>query len=69
MSPYEVEAKKILDPILDVFGGADGGIALSKLRHSMLPSMLEKFEDDKAAAEFVRAVEKFSFLCDVLLKK
>lgn len=61
------EAGKTLEPILTLFGGADGGVAFVRLRHSFLPSMYSQFEDNAQAAELIRVVEKFSKLCEVML--
>ncbi len=35
------EAKELLDPILNLFGGTDGGVGFALLRHQFLPLVLE----------------------------
>ena len=63
------EARKLLDPILDVFGGADGGVAFSKLRHSFLPDALSKAGESNTTDQFLRMVGQFSKLCEIMLKR
>lgn len=62
---HRAAAKRLLDPILDVMGGADGGIAFSKLRHMILPAALAQMPDH----ESIRAIEIVSILCQRLLNK
>lgn len=68
MSPAEENANKILTPITDVFGGADGGVAFAKLRHGMLPQLLATEENDPAAAQLCEMVRQFSRLCEMVLR-
>ena len=64
------QSRELLQPILDVMGGADGGVAFSRLRHEFLPDMLAKAESgDALAQEFVLMVRRFSKLCEVLQGK
>jgi len=57
-----------LDPILNVFGGADGGVAFAKLRHSLLPSIYAKENKTQTEEAFVLMVKQFSRLCKEMLK-
>ena len=61
------EAKKVLDPIVDLFTGTDGGAAFVKLRHGVLPQAFANMEHHKASAELVRHLDKVSILCSMLL--
>ena len=64
-SESESESKAILQPILDVFSGSDGGASFTKLRHTLLPSILE--ENSAASMEVVAKIKAFSNLCSYLL--
>lgn len=68
MTQPEDESKVLLDPMLDLFSGADGGVAFAKLRHSFLPDMLSK-RGDENVDEFLTMVERFSRLCTLMLEK
>lgn len=64
-----MNAKQIVDPILSVFGGEDGGIAFARLSKSFLPEMIERAENgDAKAAELLRMATQFSKLCTLMLK-
>ena len=61
------KAKKLLDPILSVFAGEDGGIAFAKMRHTVLPEILEK-EGNQKADDFILMVTQFSRFCEMMLE-
>lgn len=61
-------AGKLLDPILSVFGGEDGGVAFAKLRHQFLPEILDKAGTSVTVDEFILMVHRFSGLCEQMLK-
>lgn len=57
-------AKTLLDPILDVMGGADGGVAFVKMRKFIAD--MAKSPDIGKSTEFITMVtqfSKFSKLC------
>jgi hypothetical protein len=54
------EAKQILEPVMDLFTGADGGVGYLKLR-----TFLAETGDVEAVAGFVG---KFSKLCEIMLR-
>jgi hypothetical protein len=59
----------LLKPMLDVFGGADGGGAFVKLQHKFLPDILEMADQGEPTAQAaVLMVERFSKLCAEMLK-
>jgi hypothetical protein len=64
-SAAEVQAD--IDPILNVFGGADGGVAFAKLRHHFLPKIYEKEHKTKTEEDFIKMVKQFSNLCKLML--
>lgn len=69
MTPAE-QSKELLQPILDLMGGADGGVGFAKLRHDFLPEMLARSEaGESLPAEFVLMVTRFSTLCKTLMGK
>lgn len=63
------EAQELLSPILDVFGGSDGGSAFAKLQHAFLPAALDAAKTNERTAELVQMVRQFSRLCDLALKE
>lgn len=67
---FNQQAKELLDPIMDLMSGADGGVGFAKLRHDFLPDMLEKSANGGALeAELVLVVTRMSVLCKTLMEK
>ena len=64
-TPHE-ESGQLLQPMVDLFGGADGGPAFARLRHSFLPDMLAK-RGDPTVDEFLLTVERMSRLCKLMM--
>lgn len=59
-----------IDRILDIFGGADGGVGFARLKFS-LEEIERKFHadiDDEAARQLLDILHKFRRLVDVLSK-
>jgi hypothetical protein len=52
------EAKRLLQPMVDLFGAADGGIAFIRLRHQVLPTCQN--------AEIVHAFVVVSHFCELI---
>lgn len=68
-TPHE-QAGALLQPILDLMGGVDGGVAFAKLRHDFLPEMLEKSQaGGQREAEFILMVTRMSVLCKTLMNQ
>ena len=70
MDNYEKEAIVLLNPIMDLFSGADGGVAYSRMRHGFVPKMIEKLSDGYCTdAEYaaIDALTKTSKLCQAIL--
>jgi hypothetical protein len=65
----EDQAKQLLDPILSLFAGEDGGVSFAKLRHDFLPDMLSKEGTSPEVDEFLLMVRRFSRLCTLLQGK
>jgi hypothetical protein len=65
MSSKETDqkAQELLQPILDVFTGTDGGVAFSILRHSALPLAIKV-----NASSVVDAFETVSNICRNILE-
>ena len=66
MDTTDETIKKVLAPIIELFGGADGGAAFIKLRHTLLPEVWET--SGPVADEFCLMVTRFSKLCEEVLK-
>jgi hypothetical protein len=67
---FNEQSKALLDPIMDLMVGADGGVGFVKLRHEFLPEMLEKSAaGGKLEAELVLMVTRMSILCKTLMEK
>jgi hypothetical protein len=60
--------EELIDPILNVFGGADGGIGFAKLRHDFLPSLVNKADRTNLEESVLTMVTQFSRLCEEMLK-
>jgi hypothetical protein len=60
----EFEENYMLNPILDLFSGADGGIAFVELRGFI--EALEK-QNDPSSAEILARIKGFSNLCQHVL--
>ena len=71
MTPEQLEAQRLLQPVLDVFGAADGGVAFTKLRHGFLPDIIKKHDENptQTSEDFLRMVEQFSRLCQLMLDR
>lgn len=57
------EARVILQPIVDLFTCADGGVAFATLRHSVLPAVI----DSEIYTEQVYAFQNVSEICKNIL--
>lgn len=67
---FNAQSKALLDPIMDLMAGADGGVGFAKLRHNFLPEMLEKSAGGgQLEAELVLMVTRMSVLCKTLMEK
>ena len=70
MATHIEQSKILLDPILDLAGGTDGGIAFAKLSFQFLPEMLSRAEQgEPMAEEFVLMITRFSTLCKTLMEQ
>ncbi|ATW62741.1 hypothetical protein SCBWM1_gp57 [Synechococcus phage S-CBWM1] len=62
------KAKEIMDPILDLMGGADGGVGYAKLLHSVLPALITLSEEgDSRASKLIYSIKLFSEICKTTL--
>ena len=62
------EVGQDLQPILDLFSGADGGVGFAQLRHSFLPNIYAKANKDENELACMEMVKRFSRLCEVMLR-
>lgn len=62
------EVRADLSPILDVFGGADGGVAYVKLQHHFLTAIYAKPDPSPLEIDLMVMVKKFSKLCEFMLE-
>ena len=62
------QSKELIDPILDLMTGADGGVAFARLHHSTLPYFIAQAEKgDPQAIEMIKCFTKVSKLCRILI--
>ena len=62
MASHQQRTAELIQPILDVFSGADGGVAFSYLRHHLIPSVLAS-DRKELEQEFITMISQFSRLC------
>ena len=60
--------QEIIDPIMDVFSGSDGGIAFAKLYHAYLPQWLEEESTNPQAKMVLDDLRRLSKLCKLMMK-
>lgn len=62
------DAQELLQPILDLATGAEGGVGFVKLRHTYLPDWIRMAEEgDLAAQKAIEAVTIFSKICQTAM--
>lgn len=66
----EQRSRAMLNPVLDVFSGADGGASFVRLQKGLLPALYSKAEEDRTQQEedLLRTIEQFSRLCQAMLR-
>jgi hypothetical protein len=65
----ELLVKEIIQPLLDVIGGVDGGVAFTRLQFSLMPHIIARANiGDAKGVEALEAFEVVSNLCSALLK-
>lgn len=70
-TPQELnaETQALLQPILDVFGGSDGGAAFTELRHGFVPQILNARGTQPKIDDCIKMITQFSQLCALALSK
>jgi len=63
----EDQCKKDIDPILDVFGGGDGGVGFAILTKRFLPEIYKKENKSQIEKDLIVMVKQFSRLCQAAL--
>lgn len=69
MSKSQTEAGEVLQPMLDLFSGADGGVGFSNLRHNFVPEMLQRRGEGGQVDEFIKMLYQMSRLCELMMEK
>lgn len=67
-SPYHDEARELLKPMLDLFSGADGGVAYIKLHHGFLNDILSRRGENSNIDDMLAAISLVSQLCAEMQK-
>jgi hypothetical protein len=58
------QIKAILNPIMDVMAGADGGVAFAKLRHSFMRQVMES--DGENAQDILKSFKVVARACQIM---
>ncbi len=67
---HDDQSRELLQPILDLMSGLDGGVGFTNLRHGFLPEMLARSAaGEEMPAEIVLMVTQFSVLCKTMMGK
>lgn len=66
MNSPDDRVKEDLQPIIDLFTGADGGAAFAHLRHGLLLEVYSKESPSQVEEDFIKMVKQFSNLCKVV---
>jgi hypothetical protein len=64
----DAELKALIDPILAVFGGADGGVGFTTLRFVVCQQLIDN-PDGYAEKQLTEVIARFSRLCQACLEK
>jgi hypothetical protein len=67
MNDIDKEIQEDVKPLLDMFGGADGGGGFAKFRHSFLPDVYKL--NTPEAIEFKRWMKRFAALAELMNKQ
>lgn len=61
--------KDVLQPITDLFTGADGGVGFARLYHALVPQLIElAAAGNPQAQQRLNTITEFSRICGVCLK-
>lgn len=62
------EAHDLLQPLVDLFSGADGGLAFTRMRHEFVPHVLERAAaGDEGAIKMLQYITIMSRLATTML--
>lgn len=67
MTEVDKEVMKLLDPILSVFAGEDGGLSFAILKNKFIPKLME--EPTNGSEQLLTMIKQFSRLCDMAYKR
>lgn len=63
------QAKELLDPILSVFAGEDGGVSFARLRQEFIPHLIMDSKTNVASSELLTMITQFSRLSKMALER
>lgn len=66
MSSPDDRVQEDLQPMIDLFTGADGGTAFTRLRHGLLLDIYSKEAPTQIEQDFIKMVKQFSNLCKTM---
>ena len=55
--------------MIDLFTGADGGVAFAKLHHYFLPEILSQRGNSPEVDEFIKMIYQMSHLCELMKER
>ena len=61
------EVQEDIQPLMDLFGGADGGAGFAKFRHTFLPDVYG--QNTQQAQEFKHMMKRMSKLAKIMMNK
>ncbi len=67
MDDVDKKVQQLLRPMLDVFGGADGGVAFARLKFDLLPHIYNIQNPSEDIIQLQKSLETFSMLCKTIL--
>ena len=70
MNNHSKQARELVAPMVDLFGGADGGVAFAIFQHQFLTHLHEKTEDGTISdveIDTLIMINQFSKLCSAFL--
>lgn len=68
MNSADDRVKEDLQPIVDLFTGADGGAGFAHIRHHLLVEVYSKENPSQVEQDFIKMVKQFSNLCKAVSK-
>jgi hypothetical protein len=67
LSVSEQKTRELIQPMLDLFGGADGGVGFVRMR-AFINDIIEKTDKSALESHFLSDLERMSRLCEGMMK-